>query len=143
MPQNKKSSKLLSGGNPQISKGEGDQPVQAYIEAMPDWKRAVGERIDALVTANVPELVKAVKWNSPMYGVRGLGWFLSMHCTKKYVKVAFFNGAALQPPPPVDSKNENVRYLHVHEADEIDQAQFAAWVQAASQREGWLTGDIA
>lgn len=142
MPQKKNTPKLLTGGNPQISKGEGDRPVQAYIEAMPDWKRAVGERIDALVTANVPELVKAVKWNSPMYGVQGLGWFLSMHCTKKYVKVAFFNGAALQPAPPVESKNEKVRYLHVHEADEIDQAQFVAWVKAASQLEGWLTGDI-
>lgn len=137
------SPKLLSGGNPQIPKGEGEQPVQAYIQAMPGWKSAVGRRIDAIVSANVPDVVKAVKWNSPMYGVRGLGWFLSMHCTSKYVKVAFFNGGELQPTPPVNSKNEHVRYLHVHQNDELQEELLANWVRQASQRRGWVTEDIA
>jgi hypothetical protein len=130
--------KLLSGGNPQIAKGTGDPPVQAYIAAMPDWKQGVGRRLDALITRAVPGVRKAVKWNSPLYGVEdeSQGWFLSFHCFNKYVKVAFFRGASLNPVPPVKSKQEDVRYFHIHEADEIDEAQFADWVKQASELPG-------
>jgi hypothetical protein len=123
---------LLSGGNPQIAKGEGDAPVQAYIAAMPGWKSEVGRRLDALVERTVPGVRKAVKWNSPLYGVEGQGWFLGLHCVAKYVKVAFFRGAALEPPPPEASKNQDVRYLHIREGDEIDEARFVDWVKQAS-----------
>ena len=128
--------KLLSGGNPQIAKGEGDAPVQAYIAAMPGWKQDVGRRLDALIERTVPGVHKAVKWNSPFYGIEGQGWFLSYHCFTKYVKVTFFRGASLQPVPPVDSKHEDVRYFHVHEGDEFDEAQFAGWVKQASELPG-------
>lgn len=128
--------KLLSGGNPQIAKGYGDEPVQAYIDAMPGWKSAVGRRLDVLITQAAPGVAKAVKWNSPFYGVEGDGWFLSFHCFDKYVKVAFFRGAALRPPPPVDSKQEDVRYLHIHEADALDEARIADWARQASQLPG-------
>ena len=124
--------RLLAGGNPQIAKADGDAPVQAYIAAMPDWKQGVGRRIDAIVTRTVPKVQKAVKWNSPFYGVEGKGWFLSFHCFAKYVKVAFFRGAALRPLPPGASKQKDVRYLDIHEDDEIDEAQLAAWVKQAS-----------
>lgn len=127
---------LLSGGNPQIAKGYGDGPVQAYIRAMPGWKRDVGRRLDALVTRTVPSVTKAVKWNSPLYGIEGQGWFLSLHCFAKYIKVAFFRGASLRPVPPVESKHEAVRYLHIHEGEPLDEARLAAWVKQASALPG-------
>jgi hypothetical protein len=131
---------LLSGGNPQIAMGYGDEPVQAYIAAMPGWKRDVGRRLDALITRTVPGVRKAVKWNSPLYGAGGLGdeggWFLSIHCFTKYVKVAFFRGASLAPVPPVESKSRDTRYFHIHEDGQLDEAQFAAWVKQASELPG-------
>jgi hypothetical protein len=129
--------KLLAGGNPQIAKGEGDAPVQAYIAAMPGWKSDVGRRIDALIARTVPDVRKAVKWNSPFYGVEGQGWFLNFHCFTRYIKVAFFRGASLQPVPPGKSKHEEVRYLDIHEGEELDEAQFTEWVKQASQLPGW------
>jgi hypothetical protein len=125
---------LLSGGNPQIGKAYGDAPVQAYIAAMPGWKRDVGCRLDALIVRTVPGVRKAVTWNSPFYGVEdeGQGWFLSFHCFTKSVKVAFFRGASLRPPPPGESKHKEVRYLDIHEDDRIDGTQLAAWVKQAS-----------
>jgi hypothetical protein len=123
---------LLSGGNPQIAKGYGDVPVQAYIAAMPGWKRDVGRRLDALIARTVPGVRKAVKWNTPLYGIEDNVWFLSFHCFAKYIKVAFFRGAALAPVPPVASKHQGTRYFHVHEDDPLDEAQFAAWVKQAS-----------
>ena len=128
--------RLLSGGNPQIAKGDGDAPVQAYIAAMPGWKSEVGRRLDALIEAAVPGVRKAVKWNSPMYGVEEKTWFLGVHVFAKYVKVAFFRGAALDPPPPVSSKQKDVRYFHIHEGDPMDEAQFTDWVRQASQLPG-------
>ena len=128
--------KLLSGGNPQIPKGYGDAPVQAYIAAMPGWKSEVGRRLDALVEAAVPGVAKAVKWNSPLYGVEGQGWFLGVHVFAKYIKLAFFRGAALNPVPPGESKQKDVRYFHIHETDQIDEAQLADWVKQASQLPG-------
>lgn len=127
---------LLSGGNPQIAKGYGDAPVQAYIAAMPGWKRDIGRRLDALVVRTVPGVAKAVKWNSPLYGMEQGSWFLSLHCFAKYVKVAFFRGAALEPVPPGASRQKDVRYLDIREDDEIDEAQFAAWVAQASRLPG-------
>ncbi len=127
---------LLSGGNPQIAKGYGDAPVQAYITAMPGWKRDVGRRLDALIARTVPVVQKAVKWNSPLYGVEGQGWFLGVYCFTKYVKVAFFRGALLRPVPPGESKQKEVRYLDIHEDDQLDEAQFAAWVKQASRLPG-------
>ena len=127
---------LLSGGNPQIAKADGDAPVQAYIAAMPGWKRDVGRRLDALIASTVPGVRKAVKWNSPFYGVEGQGWFLSYHCFTKYVKVAFFRGTSLRPVPPGKSKHEEVRYLDIHEDEALDEAQFAAWVKQASRLPG-------
>jgi hypothetical protein len=136
-PANSASPKLLSGGNPQIAKGEGDAPVQAYIDAMPDWKRAVGARLDALIEQAVPGVHKAVKWNSPMYGVAaGEGWFLSFHCFARYIKVAFFRGALLQPVPPEPSKSADTRYLHILEGGVLDEAQFLDWVRQASALPG-------
>jgi len=130
--------KLLSGGNPQIAKGYGAGPVQAYIAAMPDWKRDIGRRLDALITATVPDVRKAVKWNSPFYGAgaEDNGWFLSFHCFAKYVKVAFFRGAELSPLPPVASKQQHVRYLHVFEDGALDEEQFVRWVRAAAKLPG-------
>jgi hypothetical protein len=128
--------KLLSGGNPQIPKGEGDGPVQAYIAAMPGWKQPIGAALDAIVTATLPEVRKAVKWNTPLYGTDGATWFLSFHCFDRYVKVGFLNGGGLDPLPPIASKQANVRYLHVHEADAIDEAQLADWVRQASRLPG-------
>ncbi len=128
--------KLLSGGNPQIAKGYGDAPVQAYIAAVPGWKRDVVRRLDALITRTVPKVSKAVKWNTPLYGLEGEGWFLSFHCFAKYVKVAFFRGAALRPVPPEESKTPHTRYLHIHEDDELDEKQFTAWVKQASKLPG-------
>jgi hypothetical protein len=130
--------KLLSGGNPQIAKADGDAPVRAYIAAMPGWKRDLGTRLDALIVRTVPGVRKAVKWNSPFYGVGGRGWFLSFHCFTKYVKVAFFRGASLHPAPPGASKDENTRYLDIREGDELDEAQVAAWVKQAAALPGWV-----
>ncbi|MET0984721.1 MAG: DUF1801 domain-containing protein [Steroidobacteraceae bacterium] len=127
---------LLSGGNPQIAKGYGDAPVKAYIAAMPGWKRDVGRRLDALIVRTVPGVCKAVKWNSPLYAVEGQGWFLSIHCFNKYIKVAFFRGASLRPVPPGESKSKDTRYLDIHEDDPFDEAQLAAWVKQASQLPG-------
>ena len=126
---------LLSGGNPQIAKGYGDAPVQAYIAAMPGWKRDVGRRLDALIARTVPGVHKAVKWNSPLYGVDDEGWFLSIHVFAKYIKVAFFRGTSLRPVPPGKSKQKDVRYLDIHEG-QLDETQFVAWVKQASQLPG-------
>lgn len=127
---------LLSGGNPQIAKGYGDAPVQAYIAAMPGWKSDVGRHLDALIERTVPGVSKAVKWNSPLYGVEGEGWFLSFHCFTKYVKVTFFRGASLDPVPPGESRHKEVRYLDIREDDEFDEARFVDWVKQASRLPG-------
>ena len=128
--------KLLAGGNPQIPKGDGDGPVQAYIAAMPGWKRDVGRRLDALIERVVPDLRKAVKWNSPFYGVGAEGWFLSYHCFARYVKVTFFRGSALKPLPPGTSRHPDVRYLDIREGDPADDARIADWVAQASRLPG-------
>ena len=134
-----KETNLLSGGNPQIAKADGDAPVQAYIAAMPGWKSEVGRRVDALVTRTVPGVRKAVKWNSPFYGVDGQGWFLSFHCFNRYVKLTFFNGAALTPPPPgCTPKSGEGRWLDVHEGETLDETQLAAWVKQAAAMPGWI-----
>lgn len=135
-PAAKAEPKLLSGGNPQIAKGDGDAPVQAYIAAMPGWKREMGERIDALISRAVPGVHKAVKWNSPLYGVDGEGWFLGLHCFTRYIKVAFFRGLSLEPVPPGESRSKDTRYLNIREHDAFDEAQFSAWVKQASQLPG-------
>ena len=127
---------LLAGGNPQIAKADGDAPVQAYIAAMPGWKQDVGRRLDALIVGTVPDAQKAVKWNSPFYGIEGQGWFLNFHCFTKYVKVAFFRGTSLSPLPPGESKSKDVRYLDIHEHDEIDEAQLVSWIEQASNLPG-------
>ena len=129
---------LLSGGNPQIPKGEGDAPVQAYIAAMPGWKCDVGRRLDALIERTVPGVRKAVKWNSPFYGVEDKGWFLSFHVFTRYVKVTFFKGAALNPVPPGESKQKEVRYLDIHEDGELDEWLLASWIRQASELPGWM-----
>ncbi|NOT27582.1 MAG: DUF1801 domain-containing protein [Acidobacteria bacterium] len=128
--------KLLAGGNPQIPKGEGDEPVQAYIAAMPGWKRDVGRHLDALIARVVPRVHKAVKWNSPFYGVEGQGWFLNFHCFTKYIKVAFFRGTSLRPVPPGESTHKEVRYLDIREGEPIDDKQLASWVKQASTLPG-------
>src|SRR5687767_14161486 len=129
---------LLSGGNPQIAKAEGDAPVRAYIAAMPGWKRDVGQRLDAIVVRNVRNVRKAVKWNSPFYGIEGQGWFLSFHAFTRYVKVTFFTGTSLRPVPPGVSKHKDVRYLDIHEDDDLDEAQMASWVKQAGALHGFL-----
>ncbi|GEO14606.1 hypothetical protein MAE02_23020 [Microvirga aerophila] len=133
---NSRKPRLLAGGNPQIPKGSGHTPVRAYIEAMPGWKRAVGHRLNELITEAVPNLKKSVKWNSPLYGIEDQGWFLGIHCFTKYVKVAFFRGAALCPLPPGKSKQQDVRYLDIHEDHPFDEAQFTDWVKQASRLPG-------
>jgi hypothetical protein len=129
---------LLAGGNPQIAKGEGEAPVQAYLAAMPGWKSHVGRRLDALVTRTVSGVRKAVKWNSPFYGIEGQGWFLSFHAFTKYVKVTFFRGTSLRPVPPGESKHKEVRYLDIHEDEPLDEKQIAAWIRQASAIRGWI-----
>jgi hypothetical protein len=129
---------LLAGGNPQIAKADGDAPVQAYIAAMPDWKRDVGRRLDALIVRTVPNVRKAVKWNSPFYGIDGRGWFLAFHIFTRYVKVTFFRGASLRPLPPVDSKDKHARYFHVHQDDQLDEELVAGWIKQASELPGWI-----
>ena len=130
---------LLSGGNPQIAKGHGDAPVQAYIAAMPGWKSEVGRRLDQLIEQAIPNVQKAVKWNSPFYGMEGEGWFLGIHCFAKYIKVAFFRGLSLDPVPPVESKSSDTRYVHIHETDRLDEKQFVSWVKQAGKLPGERT----
>jgi hypothetical protein len=130
--------RLLAGGNPQIAKGEGDAPVQAYIASMPGWKHEVGRRLDGLIERSVPNVRKAVKWNSPFYGVEGQGWFLSFHVFTRYVKVGFFRGASLRPQPPGASKDRNMRYLDIHEGDTLDEARIARWLKQAAKLPGWM-----
>ena len=127
--------RLLAGGNPQIPKGEGDGPVQAYIAAMPGWKRALGERLDRLIAGAVPDVHKAVKWNQPFYGHEGEGWFVAFRCYTKYVQLSFFRGTSLDPVPPKASKHPEVRYLDIHEG-ELDEPQFVDWVKQASRLPG-------
>ena len=131
--------KLLSGGNPQIAKADGDAPVQTYIAAMPGWKRDLGKRLDALIVGNVPNVRKAVKWNSPLYGIEGKGWFLGFHVFTRYVKVTFFRGRSLRPVPPGASKGKDTRYMDIHEG-ELDEAQMATWVKQAAGLPGWVPG---
>ena len=128
---------LLAGGNPQIAKADGDAPVQAYIAAMPGWKRDVGRRLDALIVRTVPKVRKAVKWNSPFYGIDGQGWFLGFHVFTRYVKVTFFRGTSLRPVPPGPSTSKDARYLDIHEDDELDEAQLAKWFKQAAALPGW------
>jgi hypothetical protein len=129
---------LLAGGNPQIAKADGDAPVQAYIAAMPGWKRDVGRSLDALIVRTVPNVHKAVRWNSPFYGIEAQGWFLNFHCFTKYVKVAFFRGTSLRPLPPGESKNKDARYLDIHEDDRLDQELMESWIRQASELPGWV-----
>jgi hypothetical protein len=131
---------VLSGGNPQIAKADGDAPVRAYIAAMPGWKRDVGQRLDALIARTVPNVRKAVKWNSPLYGIEGRGWFLSFHVFTRYVKVTFFRGRSLRPLPPGASKHKDVRYLDIRDGAELDEARMAAWVKQAAALPGWVPG---
>lgn len=128
--------RLLSGGNPQIAKSDGNKPVQAYIAAMPGWKHEVGRTLDRLITETVPQVRKAVRWNTPFYGVEGSGWFLAYHCFTRYVKVTFLMGASLDPVPPVASKQEYARSFHIHEDDEIDHSLLRSWIEQASAQEG-------
>lgn len=144
MPAKKKSTagtsdsgpKLLSGGNPQIPKGDGDEPVQAYIAAMPEWKRPLGERIDELVVRTVPDVHKGVRWNQPFYGREGDGWFMAFRCYTKYVQLQFFRGTSLDPVPPKASKHDEVRYLDIHEEDDLDEALLVSWIEQASKLPG-------
>jgi hypothetical protein len=129
--------RLLAGGNPQIPKGDGDAPVQAYLDAMPGWKSEVGRQLDALIEQAVPGVVKAVKWNQPLYGVEGQGFFVSFRCFTSYLKVTFFSGAELDPPPPVEFKDPDARALHLHDDDEIDEAQLVRWFEQAAAIPGW------
>ncbi len=130
--------KLLSGGNPQIAKADGNAPVQAYIAAMQGWKRDVGRWLDALIVRSVPDVCKAVKWNSPFYGIEGQGWFLGVHTYTHYVKVAFFRGSALRPPPPGASKGKDARYVDIREGDTLDEVQMTTWVKQAAALPGWV-----
>jgi hypothetical protein len=129
--------KLLAGGNPRIAKADGDAPVQAYIAGMPGWKRDIGRRLDVLIVRTVPHVHKAVKWNSPLYGIEGQGWFLGVHTFTHYVKVAFFRGTSLRPIPPGASKGKDTRYIDIREGDELDEAQLARWVKQAAALPGW------
>ena len=129
---------LLSGGNPQIPKGDGNAPVRAYIAAMPGWKKKAGKRLDDLIVRTVPGVNKVVRWNSPFYGVDGQGWFLAFHCFTNYIKVTFLNGASLDPLPPVGSKDPNTRYVHIHEDENPDEAQLGDWIRQASKLPGWI-----
>ncbi len=127
---------LLSGDNPQIAKGDGDAPVQTYIAAMPGWKSDIGKRLDALIVRTVPNVRKAVRWNTPFYGVEGQGWFLGFHCFTKYLKVVFLRGTSLRPLPPVESKDPNTRYFHIHKDDQLDEELVASWIRQASELPG-------
>jgi len=136
-PRKVASPTLLAGSNPQIAKADGDASVQAYIAAMPGWKGDVGRRLDALIVHTIPGVRKAVKWNSPFYGVAGQGWFLSFHCFTKYIKVAFFRGMSLRPVPPGGSKHQEVGYLDIHQDDQLDEAQLTTWVRQSAALSGW------
>lgn len=136
--QKKKPAGLLAGGNPQIAKGDGEGPVRAYIAAMPGWKSDVGKRLDALIARTVPAAQKAVRWNSPMYSLPGIGWFVSFHVFTRFVRVTFFNGRALKPLPPGPSKQKRVRYLDIYEGDPVDETRMAAWIKQAAALPGWL-----
>jgi hypothetical protein len=129
--------RLLSGGNPRIAKADGDAPVQAYIAALSGWKRSVGRRLDALIARTVPGVRKAIKWNSPLYGVEGRGWFLGVHTFTNYIKVAFFRGASLRPVPPGASTSKDTRYLDLRDGDRLDEAQLTAWIRQAAALPGW------
>ena len=129
---------LLSGGNPQIAKADGDAPVQAYIAAMPGWKHAIGRDLDALIVELVPQVRKAVRWNSPFYGIEGQGWFLNVHCFTKHVKVTFFRGAQLDPPPPVAFKDPQARAVQIGEGEPVDTPQLRAWIREAAAIPGWI-----
>ncbi|MCA8960036.1 MAG: DUF1801 domain-containing protein [Planctomycetes bacterium] len=128
---------LLAGGNPQIAKGDGDGPVRDYLAAMPGWKRDVGQRLDEWIVCAVPDVRKAVRWNTPLYGLEGRGWFVGFHCLTKYVKVSFFRGTSLAPVPPVASKQDEVRYLHIHEHDQLDRPLLSDWFRQAATLPGW------
>ncbi len=130
--------RLLAGGNPQIAKADGDEPVQAYIAAMPGWKSGVGRRLDALVERTVPGVQKAVKWNNPLYGLEDERWFFNFRCFTKYVKVAFFCEDDLDPLPPIDAADPNTRYVHIHEGDELDEELLVSWIQQAASAPGWV-----
>lgn len=138
LPKNANGVVLLSGGNPQIAKGDGDAPVQTYIANMPGWKSDLGKRLDEIIVRNAPDVRKAVKWNSPFYGIEGLGWFVSFHVFTRYVKVTFFNGVSLKPVPPGSGKDTKGRWLDIYEDDEFDEAQMAAWVKQAAAIPGWI-----
>ncbi len=127
---------LLSGGNPQIPKGDGDAPVQAYIAAMPEWKSGIGRRLDDLIVNNVPKVRKAVRWNSPFYGIEGEGWFVSYHVLTRYVRVTFLNGALLSPVPPGSGKDEDSRWIDVYEG-ELDEEQMVEWIRQSAALPGW------
>jgi hypothetical protein len=129
---------LLSGGNPQIARADGDAPVQAYIAAMPGWKSDLGKRLDALIVRTVPDVRKAVRWNSPFYGIEDRGWFLTFHVFTRYVKVAFLRGASLHPLPPGPSKDKSTRYIDIHEGDALDETQMTDWVKQAAALPGWI-----
>ena len=131
---------LLTRGNPQIAKADGNAPVQAYIAAMPGWKSRLGRRLDALIERTVPGVRKALKWNAPFYGVQGQGWFLNFYCFTKYVKVAFFRGMSLRPLPPGESKHKEVCYLDIHEDDPLDEQQMTTWIRQAAAIPGWDGG---
>ena len=134
---------LLSGGNPQIAKADGNAPVQAYIAAMPGWKRDLGKRLDALITKTVPHARKAVKWNSPFYGIDGLGWFVSFHVFAKYVKLTFFKGVSLKPLPPGGTdRSGDARWIDIRETDKLDTVELASWIKQAASQPGWVTGGI-
>ncbi len=136
LPQPNPSPLLLTGGNPQIPKGDGDAPVQSYFAALPGWKQQYGLQLDTLIVQTVPTVRKAVRWNSPFYGIEGQGWFLSFHCMSKYIKIAFFQGATLVPLPPVESKQKDVRYFHISENDPFATAQLADWIRQSATRPG-------
>ncbi|NJC41463.1 hypothetical protein GGQ87_001721 [Brevundimonas alba] len=132
---------LLSGGNPQIAKADGDAPVQAYIAAMPGWKSDLGARLDALIVRTAPDVRKAVRWNSPFYGMEGKGWFLSFHVLTRYVKVTFFEGTSLDPIPPGGTeRSKNARWIDIHETDPLDEARMADWIRQAAALPGWDPG---
>lgn len=139
LPKNEKGVVLLSGGNPQIAKADGDAPVQAYIAAMPGWKSDLGKRLDALIVRHVPHVKKAVKWNSPFYGVEGHGWFLSFHVLTRYVKVTFFRGTALKPLPPGGTeRSQESRWIDIYEKDSLDEKQLGQWIEQAAEIPGWI-----
>ena len=132
---------LLSGGNPQIAKGDGDAPVQAYVAAMPGWKSGLGRRLDALIVRHAPDVRKAVRWNSPFYGIDGKGWFVSFHVFTRYVKVTFLRGAALRPAPPGAGKDPDARWIDIYQDDDLDEAQLGEWIRQAAALPGWRWGN--